>query len=86
MLDYDKNIRILGEMKPNEPMDLMYLPTTGHFLALAYKSRDPNRVGVLIESAQENGDAKALALSGDRLPGGAMARVADLSRRTAYVR
>ena len=38
MLDYDKNIRILGEMKPNEPMDLMYLPTTGHFLALAYKS------------------------------------------------
>jgi xylose isomerase len=51
LLDYDKNIRILGEMKPNEPMDLMYLPTTGHFLALAYKTRDPNRVGVLIESA-----------------------------------
>ena len=51
MLDYDKGVRILGEMKPNEPMDLMYLPTTGHFLALAYKSRDPNRVGVLIESA-----------------------------------
>ena len=51
MLEYDKNIRILGEMKPNEPMDLMYLPTTGHFLALAYKTRDPNRVGVLIESA-----------------------------------
>src|SRR5919107_565142 len=51
LLDYDKNIRVLGEMKPNEPMDLMYLPTTGHFLALAYRSRDPNRVGVLIESA-----------------------------------
>jgi len=51
MLEYDKTIRILGEMKPNEPMDLMYLPTTGHFLALAYKSRDPDRVGVLIESA-----------------------------------
>ena len=51
MLEYDKNVRILGEMKPNEPMDLMYLPTTGHFLAMAYKSRDPNRVGVLIESA-----------------------------------
>ena len=51
MLEYDKNIRLLGEMKPNEPMDLMYLPTTGHFLAMAYKSRDPNRVGVLIESA-----------------------------------
>ena len=51
MLEYDKSVRVLGEMKPNEPMDLMYLPTTGHFLALAYKSRDPNRVGVLIESA-----------------------------------
>jgi xylose isomerase len=51
MLDYDKSIRILGEMKPNEPMDLMYLPTTGHFLAMAYKTRAPERVGVLIESA-----------------------------------
>src|SRR5947209_3853288 len=51
ILDYDKNIRILGEMKPNEPMDLMYMPTTGHFLALAYKTKDPSRVGVLIESA-----------------------------------
>ena len=38
-------------MKPNEPMDLMYLPSTGHFLALAYKTRDPARVGVLIEAA-----------------------------------
>jgi len=36
MLEYDKNIRILGEMKPNEPMDLMYAPTTGHFLALGH--------------------------------------------------
>jgi xylose isomerase len=51
ILEYDKNVKILGEMKPNEPMDLMYLPTTGHFLALAYKTRDPGRVGVLIESA-----------------------------------
>ena len=51
MLEYDKNIRILGEMKPNEPMDHAYLPTTGHFLALAYKTVDPSRVGVLIESA-----------------------------------
>jgi xylose isomerase len=29
LLDYDKELKILGEMKPNEPMDLMYLPTTG---------------------------------------------------------
>ncbi|MFN3649239.1 MAG: sugar phosphate isomerase/epimerase family protein [Armatimonadota bacterium] len=51
LLEYDKEIRILGEMKPNEPMDLMYLPTTGHFLALCYKTADPSRSGVLIESA-----------------------------------
>jgi xylose isomerase len=51
MLGYDKNIRVLGEMKPNEPMDHAYLPTTGHFLALCYKTVDPSRVGILIESA-----------------------------------
>ncbi|HEU4753981.1 MAG TPA: TIM barrel protein [Armatimonadota bacterium] len=51
LLEYDRDIRILGEMKPNEPMDLMYLPTTGHFLALCYKTADPSRSGVLIESA-----------------------------------
>ena len=33
MLEHDQNIRILGEMKPNEPMDQAYLPTLGHFLA-----------------------------------------------------
>ncbi len=51
LLEYDSEIRILGEMKPNEPMDLMYLPTTGHFLALCYCTVDPSRSGVLIESA-----------------------------------
>jgi xylose isomerase len=51
MLGYDPGIRVLGEMKPNEPMDHAYLPTTGHFLALAYKTIDPSRVGILIESA-----------------------------------
>ena len=51
MLEYDKTIRVLGEMKPNEPMDHAYLPTTGHFLALCYKTVDPSRVGILIESA-----------------------------------
>ncbi len=51
MLQYDKNIKIMGEMKPNEPMDAMYLPTPGHFIALGYKSIDPSRVGILIESA-----------------------------------
>lgn len=51
MLAYDKDIRILGEMKPNEPMDQAYLPTTGHFLGLASLTIDPTRVGTLIESA-----------------------------------
>jgi xylose isomerase len=51
MLEYDKNIRLLGEMKPNEPMDQAYLPTPGHFLGLLYRTAEPSRVGVLIESA-----------------------------------
>jgi xylose isomerase len=51
LLAHDANIRILGEMKPNEPMDQAYLPTPGHFLALCYRSSDPARCGVLIESA-----------------------------------
>lgn len=51
VLEYDPKVRILGEMKPNEPMDLMYLASTGHFLAVASKTVDPARVGTLIESA-----------------------------------
>jgi xylose isomerase len=51
LLEYDRNIRILGEMKPNEPMDQAYLPTPGHFLGLSYRASEPSRVGVLIESA-----------------------------------
>jgi xylose isomerase len=51
LLAYDPNIRLLGEMKPNEPMDQAYLPTPGHFLALCYRTADPSRCGVLIESA-----------------------------------
>jgi xylose isomerase len=51
MLEYDRTVRILGEMKPNEPMDPAYLPPPGHFLALSYRASEPSRVGVLIESA-----------------------------------
>jgi len=51
MLEYDKNIRIAIEPKPNEPMDQAYIPTTGHALALASRTVDPGRVGVNIESA-----------------------------------
>jgi len=73
LLDYDKDIRLLGEMKPNEPMDLMYLPSTGHFLALCYKTVDPARSGILIESAHaillglDPSDEMAYALWHDKL-------------------
>lgn len=51
LLAYDPVIRILIEPKPNEPMDHAYIPTIGHALALAYRTRDPGRVGGLIETA-----------------------------------
>ena len=51
MLACDKKIRLAIEPKPNEPMDHAYLPTIGHALAIAQLTRDPKRVGCLIESA-----------------------------------
>src|SRR5205085_2358851 len=51
ILSYDSRVRILAEMKPNEPMDLMYQPSSGHMLAMAQKTVAPERCGVLIESA-----------------------------------
>ena len=51
MLDYDREIEIWIEPKPNEPTDQAYVPTIGHAIALAYASSDPKRVKGLIESA-----------------------------------
>jgi xylose isomerase len=51
MLAADKQIKILIEPKPNEPMDLAYLPTMGHAVATSYLTDDPSRVGALMESA-----------------------------------
>jgi xylose isomerase len=51
LLDYDPELRIAIEPKPNEPMDLAYIPTMGHGLAIGFQSKDPKRVGVLMESA-----------------------------------
>src|SRR5262249_54168825 len=51
MLDYDPNVQIAIEPKPNEPMDHAYIPTIGHALAFSARSKDPARVGGLIESA-----------------------------------
>lgn len=51
LLDYDPKLRIAVEPKPNEPMDLAYIPTMGHALALGFQAKDPARVGVLMETA-----------------------------------
>ena len=51
MLEYDPNVRICIEPKPNEPMDMAYIPTAGHAIALGLLTSDPSRVGVNIESA-----------------------------------
>ena len=51
MLDYDKDIRILIESKPNEPMDHAYIPTIGHAIAMGLMTNAPERVGCLIETA-----------------------------------
>ena len=51
MLAHDKKIRLAIEPKPNEPMDHAYIPTIGHALAIGNLTRDPKRVGCLIETA-----------------------------------
>jgi xylose isomerase len=51
LLDYDKNVRLMIESKPNEPMDHAYIPTIGHAIALGLLTNAPERVGCLIETA-----------------------------------
>ena len=51
LLAHDPALRIAIEPKPNEPMDLAYIPTIGHALALGFQASDPARVGALVESA-----------------------------------
>lgn len=51
MLAHAPTIKILIEPKPNEPMDLAYIPTIGHAIGLSYLTSDPGRVGALVESA-----------------------------------
>ena len=51
LLNYDKDLRIAIETKPNEPMDMAYIPTIGHALALGSQvgrpaaCRLPGRIG-----------------------------------------
>ncbi len=51
ILEYDPNIRVCIEPKPNEPADVTYIPTAGHAIGLGLLTVDPSRVGVCIESA-----------------------------------
>jgi xylose isomerase len=73
MLEYDREINIWIEPKPNEPMDHAYVPTIGHAIALAYASADPKRVNGLIETAHailaglDPSDEMAFALAHDKL-------------------
>jgi len=73
LLEYDPDLRIAIEPKPNEPMDMSYIPTIGHALALAFQSRAPDRVGCLVESAHailaglDPSDEMAFALAFDKL-------------------
>ncbi len=73
MLDYDPEIEIWIEPKPNEPTDQAYVPTVGHAVALSYASKAPHRVKGLIESAHallaglDPSDEMAFALAHDKL-------------------
>lgn len=51
ILEHDPEIRLAIEPKPNEPVDLAYIPTIGHALAFAHLTRDPARVGGVVETA-----------------------------------
>ena len=73
MLDYDKDVEIWIEPKPNEPTDQAYVPTIGHAVALSYASSDPTRVKGLIETAHaqlaglDPSDEMAFALAHGKL-------------------
>ena len=73
LLAYDLDLKIAIEPKPNEPMDLAYIPTIGHALALGFQARDTERVGSLVESAHavlaglDPSDEMAFALAFDKL-------------------
>ena len=73
LLVYDPELRIAVEPKPNEPMDLAYIPSIGHALALGFKTNAPERVGSLVESAHailaglDPSDEMAFALAFDKL-------------------
>jgi xylose isomerase len=73
ILEYAPNLRIAIEPKPNEPMDMAYIPTLGHALALGMQTDAPDRVGTLMETAHvilanlDPSDEVGFALTFDKL-------------------
>ena len=73
LLEYDSEMELAIEPKPNEPMDHAYIPTIGHAIALGHQTVDPTRVGGLIETAHallaglDASDEMAFALSAGKL-------------------
>jgi xylose isomerase len=73
LFEYDTQIEVAIEPKPNEPMDHAYIPTIGHALAVAHQTTAPDRVGGLIETAHallaglDPSDEMAFALSMGKL-------------------
>ncbi len=51
MLEYDAEVRIVIEPKPNEPIDRSICGTMGHVMGVSAATIDPSRVGGLLESA-----------------------------------
>jgi xylose isomerase len=51
MLEYDSKIKVLIESKPNEPIDRSFVGTMGHVMSVSSATKDPSRVGGLLESA-----------------------------------
>ena len=51
ILNYDAQVKIFVESKPNEPIDRSFLPTIAHAIAISEKTDDPERVGVNLETA-----------------------------------
>jgi xylose isomerase len=72
-LDHDPDIRILIEPKPNEPVDSAIVPTIGHAVGMAYMTKDPSRMGCLVETAHsllcglDPGDDMGYALAHGKL-------------------
>lgn len=75
LLEADPRIRLFIEPKPNEPIDRSFVPTQGHAMALSSLTRDPQRVGGLVESAHailaglDPAAEMAFAIAHDRLFG-----------------